>query len=239
MKETKDAGSGFKFPEAVSRRTVVKSAAWSAPVMALSVAAPAAAASVTPTISGELDVSAWERRVEVRGEDANRNRRSTQITGTKVGSTITNLEIDLFVSIDGRQDGDAAPVLGWTGMPSEWALPVAQEVVTIDGRQFRRYVIKYEGVITASDPVTTVPMQDLSFNSDGPQGTGVYLKMQTRAIVDGKQIQGTPGATQYFGGLNPAGAPMRDQQRSARRAPTAPTRDMSPQARQNARVLRG
>lgn len=211
----------------------MKTAAWSAPVMALSVAAPAAAASVTSTIAGELDVSAWEGGVEVRGEDANGNRRNLQITGTKVGSTITNVEIDLFVSIDGREDGDQAPALGWTGMPSDWALPVAQEIVTIDGRQFRRYVIKYEGVVTASDPVTTIPLQDLSFNSDGPQGTGVYLKMQTRAIVDGKQIQGAPGATQYIGGLNPSGSP----QRSARSA--APANGMSPQAVKNARTLRG
>lgn len=234
MKDTQGTGSGFKFPEAVSRRTIVKSAAWSAPVMALSVAAPAASASVTATISGELDVSAWEGGVEVRGENANGDRRTLQITGTKVGSKITNLEMDLFVSIDGRQDDDQAPTLGWTGMPSDWSLPVAAEVVTIDGRKFRRYVMTYQGTVTASDPVTTLPLQDLSFNSEGPGGSGVYLKMQTRAIVDGKQIQGTPGATQYFGGLNPGAAPMRAPMRSSRRRS-----GMSPEAAKNARTLRG
>ena len=79
MKNTNDVGSELKFPEAVSRRTVVKSAAWTAPVVAMAVAAPAAAASVTSTIIGELDVSAWEGGVEVRGEDANGNRRNLQM----------------------------------------------------------------------------------------------------------------------------------------------------------------
>ena len=237
MKNTNDVGSELKFPEAVSRRTVVKSAAWTAPVVAMAVAAPAAAASVTSTIIGELDVSAWEGGVEVRGEDANGNRRNLQITGTTVNSTITNLEIDLFVSIDGREDEDTAPVLTWTEQSSDWALPVAAEVVPIDGRRFRKYVIKYKGTVTASDPVTTIPMQDLSFNSSAPAGTAVYLRMQSRAIVDGKQILGTPGATQRFGGLNPAGAPMRAPQRSARAA--GPANGMSPEAANRAQTLRG
>ncbi|MCW1250698.1 hypothetical protein ODZ83_11050 [Acaricomes phytoseiuli] len=207
-------------------------------MLAASVAAPSASASPQPSsIKTTLTADAFEARINVIGEPTGNN---VTITNTTSTSQISNVEVEILVSIEGRNDGDQTPLLIWTQQtPSNWSAPQDAGVATVNGRRVRRYVVRYQGAVTPGNPNTVISTNDLAINSTPPGGTDVYVMIQSRAIVDGEQILGTPDGFQHFGGMDPdwAASPV-GASRSAG-APAPLTAADIQRTRANGRLVRG
>lgn len=134
-------------PGVTSRRRVLTTAAWSIPVIATAVAAPAQAASQVRGIGGWVEVE-WSKRVTLDSRGTYPDR-GLWVTDTVSGDTITNATITFYLSVTTLATWSA---LG--GNEGVWSLPVDIGTSTIAGTPVRGYTTTYTAPITATAPIT-------------------------------------------------------------------------------------
>lgn len=159
----------------LSRRTLVKAAAWSAPVIAMAAVAPSAAAStrVVNAIRGRLKVyyltGGGSTTVDLIGDDPQHPAYGIdEITGTVSGQVITNAKITVWINKD-------IPNNAWTPRnnvgDTQWNRPV--KVGGPDGSGFYQYELTYK---TASTTVTV------------PGTTSLNAGFHFRASISGNSV---------------------------------------------------
>lgn len=151
----------------LDRRTVMRTAAWTTPVIAVAAAAPAFATSLRkdPGINGWILISTTDR--ETRGQDTYKLRFDSDEPGVgpdgapyglyiydvnlgpnnTILDTFTNASITLWL----RTDDDTTPSTGWStaGSGAGWSAPTDAGLATKpDGLQYRGYRFAYNGSYT-------------------------------------------------------------------------------------------
>ena len=172
---------------AVRRRTLLKGAAWSLPVIAAAAAAPLAAAS-TPrnALAGVFYVTrnfdqtvTWDGRAGSGGQ--------LYVTDTVTGQKITSMSLRF---------GSTKQVSNWTkvGGGTCWSLPVADGQLTYNGQTFYMYKSVYQCALplSATNGNTTVNSE---FYWQGTVSNPTNLITQRVTQVTQPPSNTAPGAT--------------------------------------------
>lgn len=154
-----------------SRRTVLQTTAWAAPIIALTAATPAFAASPPrvfaiestfgigwyPTTQGQTTNGALQFDAKAPGQ-------YLRVTGTQAGDVLSNIYVDVLIS-----SGWPAPT--FTPIPGSnmaWStLANTGTTLVVSGVTYRVYRTTYTGTVTATAPTTNIPV-DFYFRSSGP-----------------------------------------------------------------------
>lgn len=218
-----------------TRRSVLRAAAWTTPVIATAVAAPAFAASQDKYgLNGWVYVkwsSKWEQFKNKKGKLEWRLREYLTLDGrgeepniglwvseTKPGDVISNVSIVFYTSV--------TESLTWTalsGNSGAWSTPTAEPVTTLNGVSVRPYRTTYLSPITATSPTTTLN-NDLVFQTTGSGVASAKVWALRSVSVNGKQI------TRLRGPVSPGNpAPESPESRSDFRAAEAQDSRQAPQ----------
>lgn len=208
--------SSIKTQRTVSRRTVVKGAAWAAPVVAMASAAPAFAASQNTSIQGYVQIGGNCSGLTINGTGSGYG---LFIGNTTTSTTIANPYIIFFLS---------APSLTWTTSSgnSGWTAPVyIGHSTSIGGRTMYGYKTDLTTPVTARAGTTTLP--DLNFRTTSgnacPGGhTRLYALGERHVTINGEARSYDNGVTILdFGGRR--SAPQSKSSSKAQSATTATT----------------
>ena len=166
--------------EGVSRRSLVKSAAWAVPVIAFAAPVPAYAASPRSTKNGlRAKFKAWYTResnknyIDLIGLDSQHPATGyEQITGVVVGQVVTNVSV--YAYIDKNIDDSSWAPRNYVG-ENYWKKPV--KVAGPDAGGYYTYRIDYK---TVSTPVTIAGTLELDarFHFRAPFGNGGSVKVK-------------------------------------------------------------
>lgn len=151
-----------------SRRTIVKGAAWSVPVIAAAVASPAASASeVPPNYAMESNFGqGWYPTTQGQTTSGAYQYGGTylRITGTEAGDVVTLVSFKVLIS-------DGWPIQTFTALPGSnpnWStLAATGGTEVLNGVTYNVYTSTYNGAVTATGPVTEIPV-DFFFRSNTP-----------------------------------------------------------------------
>lgn len=181
-------GSSTGTAVAVRRRTLLKGAAWSLPVIAAAAAAPLAAASGAPknALAGVFYVTrsfdqtvTWDGRAGSGGQ--------LYVTDTVTGQKITSMSLRF---------GSTKQVSNWTkvGGGTCWSLPVADGQLTYNGQTFYMYKSDYQCALplSATNGNTTVNSE---FYWQGTVSNPTNLITQRVTQVTQPPSNTAPGAT--------------------------------------------
>lgn len=154
-----------------SRRTVLQTTAWAAPIIALTASTPAFAASPArvfaiesafgigwyPTTQGQTTSGALQYDAKAPGQ-------YLRVTGTQAGDVLSNIYVDVLIST-----GWPAPT--FTPIPGSntaWStLANTGTTLVVSGVTYRVYRTAYTGTVTATGTTTNIPV-DFFFRSSGP-----------------------------------------------------------------------
>ncbi|MBS3180182.1 MULTISPECIES: hypothetical protein [unclassified Pseudoclavibacter] len=167
-----------------TRRSVLRAAAWTTPVIALTTAAPAFAASMSKRgLQGWVEVQWSDGRITLDGRGS-RPDRGLWITDTKVGDQITNVSIIFYL-----RDTDA---VAWAVRPGDsgaWTLPVDQGISTPSdiGVPVRGFKITYQLPITATNTITELN-NNLVFRTTSNAVSGSAVWARRSVNVNGTDI---------------------------------------------------
>ncbi|WP_371029204.1 hypothetical protein [Pseudoclavibacter sp. JSM 162008] len=182
------------------RRALLTAAAWSAPVIAVAVAAPLAAASqelekglqgwvaLTTTQTTEWSQGIWPRRVTVNHLTIDGSGtppdRGLWVTGTSPRTKLDAASITFYADANVTWE----PMSGNSGA---WSTPVRTGSTRVDGTECSVYVTRYQRPITATTTQTNLDNQ-LKFRSI--ENTGRTRVWARRAITaDGREVAFTRG----------------------------------------------
>lgn len=163
-----------------SRRRLLVTAAWAAPVIATAVAAPAHAASNVRGIGGWVLVS-WNRghvSLDGRGDPPERG---LWVTDTNPGDTITAATITFYIPA-------TIAVTAWTaegGDSGAWSIPVTDgTTLEVDGVEVRGYVTTFNFAAFPVTPVSPITYlnNDLHFRTENV-GFGSALVWARRSVT--------------------------------------------------------
>lgn len=209
-----------------SRRTLIRGAAWTTPVILAVGAAPAFATSLRkdPGINGWVLISTSDRdrdsydltfdsTVSGNGPDGapyglyvyDPNR-----TGNVLSDTYTNASITLWI----RTDSDSTPANnGWvrTGSGAGWGAATDAGLQTKpDGLQYRGYRFAYTGGFTLVAAEERVYLQDFKASSNNIASTDATYWIERRITVNGvvQSFQRRNGARGPIGNGFPVGSRM-------------------------------
>ncbi|WP_271986587.1 hypothetical protein [Pseudoclavibacter terrae] len=163
--------------KATSRRQVLTAAAWSVPVIATAVAAPAQAASRVRGIDGWVEVQWDGNRVYLDGRGSYPDR-GLWVTDTNPGDTITNATITFYLSV--------TAVATWTaqgGNDGAWSLPVNIGTSTIAGTPVRGYTTTYNFAAFPVTPVSPITMLNNNLHWRTNTGFGNSLVWARRSVT--------------------------------------------------------
>ena len=171
-----------------SRRTIVKGAAWSLPVIAMAVAAPSASASVTPpsyAIESNFGSGWYPTRQGQTASGALQYDSKTsmgkylRIVGTEAGDVVTLISFKVLISV-------GWPVVTYTALPgsnSNWStLAATGATEIINGVSYRVYTSTFSGAVTATGSVTDIPI-DFFFRVNTPYFAGQTYQTTRYATV--------------------------------------------------------
>lgn len=197
MTTNPNENSENRTPSNVSRRTIVKGAAWSLPVIASAVAVPMAAASTTEperefTITSNFGLGWYPtgsqnqtRNGFIQFDTAYQDK-YFYVQGTRPGDVITGVTVTVRISTE-------YPSLVWSSVPGsnpQWTLPVDTNTFeTIDGVQYRLYTTTFTGQVTATDSTTQIPI-GFYFRATTPRLDG-KARTTRYVTVNGQQVQYT------------------------------------------------
>lgn len=136
---------------ATTRRAVLRTAAWTTPVIAFATAAPAHAASKTKAgLQGWVEVQWYDGYITIDGRGS-RPDRGLWVTDTKVGDRIKDVSIIFYFA-----DTDAVAWESLTGNGNAWTALEDLGVSTPSdiGVPVRGFRITYRRSITAASPIT-------------------------------------------------------------------------------------
>lgn len=165
-----------------SRRTIIKGAAWSVPVLAASIATPMAAASVTEPDrefaiqsnfgAGWYPAQQGSTAAGVYQFDCAHGDKYFNVHGTEPGDVITNITVTHLVSTHWPNQLAFSPLAGsnssWTNLTY-----VGDEIVA--GVSYKKYETTYTGSVTAVSDITAVPH-------------GFYFQVSSGFYPNGKMI---------------------------------------------------
>lgn len=209
--------SSPKTQSTVSRRTVVKGAAWAAPVVAMASAAPAFAASQpeNTSINGYVGFSGkctgWWNSAGTHVElDSREGSYGLFVKNTTITTTISNAFIIFYMSIPNLTWSTAAGNDGWTAPTS------TGETKSVGGRELYGYKTEYNRSITATE--NTTKLGNLHVTAQGANGcprdlVGLGERHVTVNGVEKVYDNGT--TTLYLGGW---GVDDQSKKRSAKSA---------------------
>ncbi len=157
-----------------TRRSVLRTAAWTTPIIALATAAPAHAASTTKRgLQGWVEVQWADRRITLDGRGS-RPDRGLWVTDTKLGDQITSVSIVFYLADTDRVAWEAR-----NGNSGAWSLPTDLGVSTPSdiGVPVRGFRVTYQLPITAASPITELN-NNLVFRttSDAVAGSSVWAR---------------------------------------------------------------
>ncbi|AMS06093.1 hypothetical protein DUY81_16130 [Acidipropionibacterium acidipropionici] len=167
----------------VSRRNVVKGAAWAAPAVLMASAAPAFAASTPPntsingviTVTGRCDTGHGYLDYDTRSDPD-----GLYIDNTPTSTTITNATVVFFVTVKN---------VNWTTLDGNvgWSTPVDNgETIQIGGTPYYGYTSTYTGTIVATDGTTKLPDLHVQGDRNGCFAQNVLVTTVRRITIDGE-----------------------------------------------------
>ena len=181
MSEIPTSPSGSTATGMSTRRSVLGTAAWTAPVIAFAAAAPAFAASTKRGLNGWVEVQWGDSRITLDGRGTYPNR-GLWVSGTKVGDTITNVSIVFYFA-----DTDLVTWETRTGDSGAWTVPVNVGLSTISGTTVRGYSTSYTLPITATAPITQLN-NNLVFRTTSNAVAGSSVWARRSVTVNGNVI---------------------------------------------------
>ncbi|PPF47036.1 hypothetical protein C5B85_01815 [Pseudoclavibacter sp. AY1F1] len=168
---TKNTSENHDAPGDTTRRRVLQTAAWTVPVIAMTTAAPAFAASPPrvfaiesafglgwyPTTQGQTANGALQYDAKSPGQ-------YLRVTGTQAGDVLSNIYYEVLIST-------GWPAVTFTPIPGSntaWStLANTGTTTVVGGVTYRVYRSNYSGTVTATGTTTNIPV-DFFFRSSGP-----------------------------------------------------------------------
>jgi hypothetical protein len=184
----------------VSRRTVVKGAAWAAPVVAMASAAPAFAASPpdNTSINGVVGISArckWLQDGISVDIDSRSSSYGLFVNNTTTSTTISNAYIIFYLSM---------PNLSWSAADGNdgWTAPVSTGATKVVGSQtLYGYKTTYTKSITASRNRTALGNIHVTATGGSSCPNNLYALGERHVTVNGEEKVYDNGVTTlYLGG---------------------------------------
>lgn len=172
---------------AVRRRTLLKGAAWSLPVIVAAAAAPLAAASTPRNALAGVFYVTRSRGTTVTWDGRSSSGGQLYVTDTVTGQKVTSMSLRF---------GSTKPVTNWTklGGGTCWSLPVADGQLTYNGQTFFMYKSVYQCTLplAATSGNTTVNSE---FYWQGTVDNPTNLITQRVTQVTQPPSNTAPGAT--------------------------------------------
>ncbi|MHC9046576.1 hypothetical protein ACYX8G_18490 [Microbacterium saperdae] len=178
--------------DGTTRRTIIRTAAWSVPVVAATIATPLAAASAPaadyaiesnfgsgwyPTTPGNASTGALQ--FDSDGAD-----KYLRVTGTTAGDVITGVHVNVLIS-----SGWPAPA--FTPLPgsnADWStLADTGTTEVVNGVTYRVYLSSYSPPVIATGTVTNIPI-DFYFRSSSPFYPGQTVQTRRFMTVDSTAV---------------------------------------------------
>lgn len=180
-------------PKGMTRRSVLNTAAWAVPVVAVAAAVPALAASTAreynitsgfgvgwyPTTQGQTANGALQ--YDAATADTSK---SLKITGTLPGDVITGISFQVLIST-------AWPAPTFTALPgsnSSWTTLASTGTTTVvDGVTYNIYSSSYVAPVVATAGETVIPI-NFFFRSTSPYYAGTTAQTRRFANVNGTDV---------------------------------------------------
>lgn len=205
-----------------SRRTLVKGAAWSVPVVAVGAAAPAMAASPVRGIDGWVEMQhsrPWwgcDTSLTMDGTGSYPNR-GLWVTDTRTWDTITDAFIDFSVSASIGQ-------LTWSKVGSGttcWSTPVWDRTDSISGESVHVYRTAYTCSITAATPRTLLDNRNFHYRANFYSCATYRIWAYRHVIVNNEVLAFRRGPIQFPNSSSNQQAPQHDEAQATAAPDTA------------------
>lgn len=221
-----------------SRRTLVRGAAWSVPVVMTAGAAPAFAASRDFGLNGWVSVrrqapsfctTGATSRISIDGRGDYPDR-GLWVYPTRVGDTVRDISITFYVSANippltfARAEGDAGA----------WSVPTSVGLTTVDGTSVRAYTMRYLRTVTAAEGLTVL-IANPHFTATYSGCRPVSMWARRSVTINGEVLSFTRGPISFpASGATPRsapqGAPSSDEATGSRTTPDAAAETAAPQS---------